>query len=244
MTRAAAGDRRRMLLLGLSLWLLVVLPLALLVGLKWEPLLRLDRSVVDALHPPAAEHPAFEGLLNLVTTAGTSWFRWLVLAPVAIWAFRSGRLRLGWLLVVAAGLIGVVTSGLKLLVDRDRPDFPDPIFVSDSLSHPSGHSSGVVTLVGLLLVAFLRLQPPRHRVATVVGGLVLVLAVGLTRIVLGAHYPSDVVAGFALGAGWVLVLTALFDALPGPVQEQPDGERLLRKQLPTERGLDEHGPAT
>ncbi len=233
-----------MLLLGLLLWLTVVLPLSLLVGLQWSPLLRVDRAVVDALQPQAAENPAYRGVLSVVTTAGTTWFRWLILVPVAIWAFRTARPRLGWLLVVAAGLIGVVTTGLKLLVDRDRPDFPDPVFVSDSLSHPSGHSSGVVTLVGLLLVAFLRLQPPRHRVATVVGGIALVLAVGLTRIALGAHYPSDVLAGFALGAGWVLVLTAVFDALPGPIQEQPDGGRLLRKQASTERGHHEHGPAT
>ena len=240
MTRAQS-TRRRLLLAGLLLWLLVVLPLAVLVGLQWAPLLRLDRAVVEALQPRAVEQPAYQVVLNVVTTAGTSWFRLLVLAPVAIWAFRSGRKRLGWLLVVAAGLIGAVTTGLKLLIGRERPDVPDPLYLSDSLSHPSGHASGVVTLVALLLVAFLRLQPRRQRIGTVVGGAVLVLAVGLTRIALGAHYPSDVLSGFALGAGWVLVTTALFHAVPGPGQEQPNGADLLHKQLPTERGAHEHG---
>lgn len=244
MTRAARSTRRRLLLLGLLVCLIVVLPLALLVGGGWPPLLRFDRAVVDALQPQAAESPAYQGVLSVVTTAGTSWFRWLVLLPVAIWAFRTGRARLGWLLVVAAGLIGVLTSGLKLLVGRERPDFPDPIFVSDSLSHPSGHSSGVVTLVGLLLVAFLRLQPRPYRVATVLGGVLLVLAVGLTRMALGAHYPSDVLAGFALGVGWVLVLTAVFDAMPGPVQEQPGDPKSLHEQGSATRGRHEHGPTT
>lgn len=214
MSRVGPLTRRRMLVLGLLLWLLVVLPLALLVGFEWGPLLRFDRAVVDALEPRAADHPAYQVVLSVVTTAGTSWFRLLTLAPVAIWAFWSRRPRLGWLLVVAASLIGVLTTGVKLVVGRERPDFPDPIYLSDSLSHPSGHSSGIVTLVGLLLVAFLRLQQRRHRVATVTGGVLLVLAVGLTRIALGAHYPSDVLAGFALGAGWVLVMSAAFDALP------------------------------
>lgn len=233
-----------MLLWGLLLVLLVVLPLALLVGSQWEPLLRLDRAVVEALQPQVAERPAYQVLLNVVSTAGTSWFRLLVLVPVALWAFWTGRLRLGWLLVLAAGLIGPLTTGLKLLVDRDRPDVPDPTYLSDSLSHPSGHASGIVTLVGLLLVAFLRLQPRRHRRATVLAAIVLVLAVGLTRIGLGAHYPSDVLAGLALGAGWVLVMTALLDAAPGPAQEHRDSAQSLHKQGSGERGRHEHGPAT
>lgn len=232
-----------MLLLGLCLWLLVVLPLAVLVAVQWQPLLRVDRAVVDALQPQVAERPAYQAVLNVVTTAGTSWFRLLVLLPVGIWAFRTARQRLGWLLVLAASLIGLLTTGLKLIVDRDRPDFPDPIYVSDTLSHPSGHASGIVTLVGLLLVAFLRLLPGRRRTATVVGGILLVLAVGLTRIALGAHYPSDVVAGFALGAGWVLVLTAWLGAAPGPAQEQPADPESLHEQERCERGRHEHGPA-
>jgi len=235
MTHTVPRTRHRLLWLGLLLWLIVVLPLALLVGGQWQPLLRFDQEVVDALQPWAAESPAYRLVLSVVTSAGTTWFRLLVLGPVAIWAFWTGRVRLGWLLVVAAGLIGVITSGVKLVVGRERPDFPDPIFMSDSLSHPSGHSSGVVTLVGLLLVAFLRLQPHRYRAATVAGGVLVVVAVGLTRVALGAHYPSDVLAGFALGAGWVLVTTALFDALPGPVQEQPGSRGLLQQQASTER---------
>ncbi|MGI8528517.1 MAG: phosphatase PAP2 family protein [Geodermatophilaceae bacterium] len=234
--RVAGSSRRRLLLFGLLLWLVVVLPLGLLVGSRWEPLLRWDRAVVDLLQPPAADSPAYQGVLSVVTTAGTTWFRLLVLLPVAIWACRTGRMRLGWLLVACATPIGFVTSGLKLIVGRERPDFPEPIYLSDSLSHPSGHASGVVTLVGLLLVAFLRLQPRRHRIATVIGGIALVLAVGLTRMALGAHYPSDILAGFALGAGWVLVLTALFDVFPGPAQEQPRGDEAACEQQPSPGG--------
>ena len=53
-----------------------------------------------------------------------------------------------------------------------------------------------------------------------VGSILAGLAVGLTRMALGAHYPSDVVAGLALGAGWVLILTAAFDAVP-PAEDAP-----------------------
>lgn len=204
---------------GATLWMVVVLPLALLVHGHWSPLLDLDLSIVDDLQPETAGSSLARGVASVVTTAGTSWFRFLVLTPVLVWAWRTGRRRLALLLVVAGGLIGVVTTVLKLVVGRARPDFPDPIYVSDSLSHPSGHASGIATLVGLLLVAFLRLQQPRTRWLSVVGGLLLVTAVGLTRIALGAHYPSDVVAGYALGAGWVLMLTAVFDAAPRPVEE-------------------------
>ncbi|MBA3523280.1 MAG: phosphatase PAP2 family protein [Geodermatophilaceae bacterium] len=212
-------SRRGQFAVGAALWIAVVAPLALLVHGQWSPLLDLDRSIVDDLQPRTADSSLVRGVASVVTTAGTSWFRFLVLAPVVVWAWRTARRRLAWLVLVAAGLIGPLTTGLKLLVGRERPDFPDPVYLSDSLSHPSGHSSGIATLVALLLVALLRLQRPRTRWLTVGGGVLLVIAVGLTRIALGAHYPSDVVAGYALGAGWVLMLTAGFDAAPRPVEE-------------------------
>lgn len=215
-------SRLAQLTLGVLLWAAVVAPLALLVHAGWSPLLDLDRSIVDDLQPRVADSPLLRGVVTVVTSVGTSWFRFLVLAPVVVWAWRTARRRLAGLLVVAGGLIGPLTTVLKLAVGRNRPDFPDPIFVSDSLSHPSGHASGVATLVGLVLVASLRLQGPRQRWLTVLGGVGLVIAVGLTRIGLGAHYPSDVVSGYALGAGWVLVLTAAFDAAPRPVAESVD----------------------
>lgn len=229
-------SRRTALGIGLGLWLLIDLPLALLVAGGWSPLLRLDRAVVDALQPAAVESPAYRTVLDVVSDAGTTWFRLLVLLLVVVWAFRTGRVRLGWYVAAVAALIGPVTTGLKLLVGRDRPEFPDPVYLGDTLSHPSGHASGVVTLVGLLLVAFLRLQSRRRRLVTVLGGVALVLSVGLTRIALGAHYPSDVVAGFALGAGWVLVLAAALNALPGPRREEVEGGKSLSPQQPAREG--------
>ncbi len=229
-------SRRTALGIGLGLWLLIDLPLALLVAGGWSPLLRTDRAVVDALQPAAVDSSAYRTVLDVVTDAGTTWFRLLVLIPVVVWAFRTGRVRLGWYVVAGAVLIGPLTTGLKLLVGRERPDFADLVYLSDSLSHPSGHSSGIVTLVGLLLVAFLRLQPRRWRLVTVLGGVALVFSVGLTRIALGAHYPSDVVAGFALGAGWVLVLAAALNALPGPRREEVEGGKSLSPQQPAQEG--------
>lgn len=229
-------SRRAAVLTGFGLWLLVVVPFAVLVAVGWSPLLRLDRSVVDALQPAAVDAPAYRTLLDVVTDAGTTWFRLLVLVPVVVWAFRTQRYRLGWWVVVTAALIGVVTSGLKFVVGRERPDFPDPVYLSDSLSHPSGHASGIATLVGVLLIAVLRLVARRWRPAVVLGGVVLVLAVGLTRIALGAHYPSDVTAGWALGVGWVLVLAGGFGVLPGPRREEVEGADSLSTQQPSREG--------
>lgn len=233
--RSSAGSTRRWLGLGgLALWLLVVVPLALLVRAGWAPLLDYDRSVVDALEPAAARSSAYQVVLDVVTTPGTSWFRFLVLAPVVVWAFRTHRARLGWLLVVAGGSVGLLAVLVKDVVGRMRPDLPHPIYSSDSLSFPSGHSAGIVTLVGLLLIAFLRVQRTRIRVVSIIGSVLLVLAVGWTRMALGAHYPSDVLAGFAFGAGLVLILAAVFDAIPPPQEEHLEDSRLLQQQRPGE----------
>lgn len=211
----ATPSRRAVALTGIALWLLIVAPLGILVGLRWSPLLAADRAVVEAL-----QLRGWMPVLEVVDDAGTTWFRLLVFAPVVVWAFRSGRTRLGWYAVVAGTLIGPVTAGLKLLVGRDRPELIDPMFLAQELSHPSGHSSGIATLVGVLLVAGLRLCSPRSRSWWVAAAMAAVLLVGLTRVALGVHYPSDVIAGWALGAGWVLVGAATFSVLPG---RSPDG---------------------
>lgn len=220
--RAPSRARRRAVLAVAVLWVGVLLPLALLVALGWQPLLSFDAGIDGALHPAAVRWSGYVTGLDVVTTAGTSWFRFLVLLPVLVWAALSRRLRLVLLVVVAAASIGPLTSGLKLLVGRHRPEFLHPVYHSDTLSFPSGHSSGIVTLVGLLLVAFLPVQGRWGRRATVVAGALVVLVVGATRVALGAHYPSDVVAGFALGGGWVLLLTA---ASAPPMIRSPDRGR-------------------
>jgi undecaprenyl-diphosphatase len=107
---------------------------------------------------------------------------------------------------LVAALLGtsLATSLLKIWFDRERPDVAPAVPLPPSSSFPSGHAAeGVAGLGALAVLAAERLPDRRARtwlwVAVVVAG----VAVGLSRIALGVHYVTDVVAGWCFGLAWL-----------------------------------------
>jgi undecaprenyl-diphosphatase len=96
---------------------------------------------------------------------------------------------------------------LKELFARPRPSFVDPLLLETGYSFPSGHAMMSLVTSGMLAYfAVLALQSWRARVAVIFGAALLALLIGFSRIYLGVHYFSDVVAGFAAGAIWLSIL--------------------------------------
>ena len=201
---------------GVTALCLVVLAL-LGAGVRgsFGPQLRLDAEVSEALYVGDDRAPALHGLLEVLTTPGLSWVRFVVFLPVLVWLLRRGsRWTAAWL-VTAVVLVAPLNSLLKEYFGRVRPPFEDGGARYESLSFPSGHSSGIACLVTVLLVlAWPRLAPSARRVWLAVG-LALVLVVRLTRMWLGVHFLSDVLGGWTFGAGWTLLVALVFGALPG-----------------------------
>lgn len=109
------------------------------------------------------------------------------------------------------GATTLADRSLKLVVDRDRPHWDDPIQVLTSPSFPSGHSCGIAAAAGIgivLAMMFIRRRALRRLVYT--GSLAIALIVGADRIFLGVHYLSDVIAGYLLGAAVVLIAMIVF----------------------------------
>ena len=109
----------------------------------------------------------------------------------------------------------LLTTGLKIWVGRDRPDWQDAVHLLDSKSFPSGHSSSITAFVGILVVLvaeFVRRRSMRRLAYAALGA--VWLAVLLDRVMLGRHYPTDVIAGALLGACVALVGIAFFDLAP------------------------------
>jgi membrane-associated phospholipid phosphatase len=198
---------------GRPLWVVAACAavLALLgAGLRtgFGPQLELDARVSEALYAGDERSRALDVLLEVLTAPGLSVFRYVLAVPVLVWLVRRRAWRTVPWVVVAAVFVRHVTSALKEFFGRVRPAFEDGGADYDSLSFPSGHSSGVAALVTIgLVLAWPLLSPGARRVWALLGGL-LVLLVGLTRMWLGVHYLSDVLAGWALGIGWTL-LTAV-----------------------------------
>ena len=198
-----------------ALALLVVALLGLAVHGGGGPVPRVDRAVSDALYAGDDRPGWLETLLQVATAPGLSWVRWLAYLPVLVWlAVHRARWTAAWV-AVAVVLVSPLTGALKELVGRPRPQFADGGARYGSLSFPSGHSSGVATLVTVALVLAWPLLTPAARRWAVVAGAALALLVGLTRVWLGVHFPSDVLGGWCLGLAWTLLVAAAFGGLPG-----------------------------
>lgn len=115
--------------------------------------------------------------------------------------FRSRRLHDLAGLVVSAGGSVLAAHLLKLATDRPRPPLDVAAYLEAGSSFPSAHAAVAVGLYGFLAWLLWRDCDRRwwHR-AVVIGAIIFVIIIGVSRICLGVHYPSDVLAGYALGS--------------------------------------------
>jgi undecaprenyl-diphosphatase len=179
---------------------------------QWPPLERVDYGARDALHVVALEHPVFATAMKVLSAVGSAPVYFLVFTGIAIWLFRRHRSRLGAFVAVTNLGGAVLNEVVKALVDRTRPVVADPIAHAAGLSFPSGHSQSAVVGYSVLLLLFWSGMSPVWRRVAVTAAVLVVLGIGLSRVALSVHYVSDVLAGYTLGAAWVLVMTAVFRA--------------------------------
>ena len=116
---------------------------------------------------------------------------------------RRVGLLLGWALAMAGN--GVLNPALKQQFARMRPLHVADGISASGFSFPSGHSSGTVVAFGMLAYLGLRLLPPRWHLPVLLVAVLLAFNVGVSRIILGVHYASDVAAGFASGTAWLAI---------------------------------------
>jgi membrane-associated phospholipid phosphatase len=123
---------------------------------------------------------------------------------IVIWR-RRFTLLVAWIAAFGGG--GLLEKLLKVLVHRHRPRFTPTGPEEVSLSFPSGHT--MMCMIGVSMVLYALFVPKKfgNPWRGIIGGVgvALVLAVGISRVYLGAHYPSDVLGGMLAGAGWVAI---------------------------------------
>lgn len=156
----------------------------------------LDANVTNAITSwPAALKPVFAG----ITLLGDPFFTITIGLAVALYGYLQANTRL-----IFAGILVWATLGvgaiLKLLFGRERPLTEYAANMKfQTLSFPSGHTSGATIAYGLLAyLAWQMLPQPWNYIVTGVLIAIIVL-IGISRIYLGAHFPSDVIAGWLLG---------------------------------------------
>jgi membrane-associated phospholipid phosphatase len=211
-TRTRATGRTVAVLVGC---LAVLGLLAAGVRTDFGPQLRLDAAVSEALYAGDDRAVALNDLLQVLTAPGLAWVRFLVFLPVLVRLLqRRAWWTAGWLVTAVVG-IGPLNTLLKEAVGRIRPPFEEGGARFESLSFPSGHSSGIATLATVALVLAWPVLSRHARRWAVLAAAALVLLVGLTRMWLGVHFLSDVLGGWSLGVAWTLLTALLFGAFPG-----------------------------
>ena len=173
--------------------------LALAVRQGFEPLLTFDQTMIATATDLTRRWGLASALIVLqaighpvvVYAAATVVVAWAWIAKGmrgrAIWAFTT--MMIGW----------VISEVMKLIVQRVRPELDPPLALAPGYSFPSGHALNITVATTVVLLLLWPLLSAGRRVLAVVVAVLVVLAVGLDRIFLGVHFPSDVLAGYVLG---------------------------------------------
>ena len=161
-----------------------------------------DNQIISLVR--GATSPALTTVMLLLTLFGD----WRVMVPVAIIAglywWRGHQFgRLAMLLTAAAGG-SLLEQLLKLIFHRSRPDILGRMVSVSGYSFPSGHAMISMCLYGILLYLFAYGRSRGVQIASLIGAALLLLGIGLSRIYLGVHYPSDVLGGYMAGFIWVI----------------------------------------
>ena len=190
----------------------VVVPagLVLLGVLAAGPVDALDRWVAVGVNALVAPHPTVVGVLAVATSLGATPTTAVVLGTLVAVLLIRRRVRLAAYVAVTAIGGTALSPTLKVLVGRLRPVVPEPVAGAGGYSFPSGHATSVTIMVGVSLLVLLPAVPAGWRRAVMITGICVAVLVGLTRVALGVHFLSDVVAGWLLGSAWVALTATAF----------------------------------
>jgi YegS/Rv2252/BmrU family lipid kinase len=211
----AVLDRTRAFLLSWSVLCLAVLAvLAVAVGQGWAGLTSFDDRG-NTVRGWAVDDPTLRQLLRGVELLFGTIAMTAYTAVLAVVMFVKGHRRAAYYTVAVMATTSVATTLIKLAVGRDRPEWQETQWLLSNNAFPSGHASSVGALGGVVVVlATMLLRRPNIRRLIGLAVAVVVLAVCLDRVLLGRHFPTDVIGGVLLGGGVVLLGLVVLNPLP------------------------------
>jgi len=159
-----------------------------------------DQRLLDAVRDgtPALAARWFAHLTHL----GDPWFLTLVCALMCAALILTRRFGLAVYFAAVTSAGGLLNQALKAMMRRDRPT-GSTMPLPESFAFPSGHTFGSIVCYGMCAYVLLRLAPTRRDPLIVALACFIVLAIGTSRVVIGVHFPGDVIGGFASGGAWL-----------------------------------------
>ncbi|MGF6357692.1 membrane-associated phospholipid phosphatase [Paenibacillus sp. 4624] len=188
-----------LLLAGIGAWL----------GL--ERLIRLDTQVQQIFYLHSQSRLSLLPYTSFITALGSFKISALAAAGFALLCFlqRHSRTTMyGYVICASFGMMWILNTLLKEIFRRSRPEL-DHLLVVHGYSYPSGHAMISMGFYGMLFVIWAIEWKERdvlRRWLPVICGILFILLIGVSRVMLGVHYPTDVFAGFAAGFVWILCM--------------------------------------
>lgn len=174
---------------------------------QWAWLARIDAAALEPMDRLGEKYPGWATAWDVFCTVlGPGAFRLVTLVVIVVALVRR-HVRLAMFLVISVELSGLVTEIAKTLVDRPRP--ATAMVTALGSSFPSGHALGVMVSVLALLTVGLPVVHASRRVWLIVLGIAVIVTIGVGRVALNVHHPSDVLAGWALGYAYFVACLLL-----------------------------------
>jgi undecaprenyl-diphosphatase len=187
---------------ALAVWLFSALVDAVLEN---DSIVYFDIAAAAWIHA----HVTLLGLhvFQAITDIGSPVFVSVLVAAMAIWCWRRRERVLAIGVVTIAAGEALLDRVLMTVIHRERPEFGAPFLHGQSFSFPSGHAFGSIVAYGLLAYLLITFYRPARQTRRLLraGIATLILAIGVSRVYLGVHYPSDVIGGFAAGIAWLSI---------------------------------------
>ncbi len=169
-----------------------------------DSLVAIDRWFEELLF--SVRTPFFLEVFNGITFFGNELTIAVIAGIVGLFLLQHSKTYRVYALGLATTLIGAGATGyaLKVLVSRARPSGLIPSIIETSSSFPSGHATAAMALYGFMAYLLCVLFPTKKPIV-VTSATLLIGSVGFSRLYLGVHFPSDVLAGYILGVLWILI---------------------------------------
>lgn len=175
---------------------------------KGNEVVYFDKVVIDFIQ--ARISPNLTKGMEWITFFGS--FKWISIGSIVviIWLmiYKRGKYSIFFIFTIVSGVM--LNRVLKEIFQRERPDI-HPLIHQGGYSFPSGHSMNSFVFYGL--IAFLLFELLKHKFSRILGislAMLSVLLIGISRIYLGVHYPTDVIGGYFIGAVWLFISIFLY----------------------------------
>lgn len=193
--------------------LLVVLGVFLLCALSFVAIanqvqsgasLAYDQAILTAVNQQAS--PFWDGFFTFITQLGGGYAAAII--TLVLGGLFIARRNYKKALIVVAGIAGaaLINSVLKVMFERARPDLWEHLVTETSYSFPSGHAM-MASAIAFTIMAIC--WPTKYSWASVVVGSIYFVTIGVSRLYLGVHYPTDILAGWLASGAWVLLVVAV-----------------------------------